>query len=62
MAGTEKPGLGDYARQFFTNWSEYDAPVGRKLWLTLVNRGRATARTLGPPFTGCCGRYGEPGC
>jgi len=29
MAEKKKPGLGDYTKQFFTNWSEYDAPVGR---------------------------------
>jgi hypothetical protein len=49
--------LGDYVRQFFTNWSEYDGPISRKAWLTVKNRARAT-------FTlkGCCGHHGEPGC
>jgi hypothetical protein len=58
----DRPGLSDYTRQFFTNWSEYDASVEQKLWLTFKNRSRAMARTVGPPFTGCCGHHGEPGC
>ena len=62
MPEKQKPGLGEYARQFFTNWNESDAPFGRKLWLTGLNRSRALARTVGPPFTGCCGHHGEPGC
>jgi hypothetical protein len=51
-------GLGGYVRQFFSNWREYDAPVERKVWLTLRNRARA----FSPPFRGCCGHHGEPGC
>ena len=62
MPAKKRPGVGDYAKQFFTNWSESDAPVGEKLWLTARNRARALTRTLGPPFTGCCGHHGEPGC
>ena len=57
-----KEGLGDYARQFFTNWNEFDGPLSTKLWLTALNRSRALSRTVGPPFTGCCGHHGEPGC
>ena len=52
----------DYAREFYTNWTESDAPIPEKVWLTFVNRTRAFFRTVGPPFTGCCGNYGEPGC
>lgn len=55
-------GLGDYAREFFTNWNESDLPTANKVYLTFRNRGRAFLRTVGPPFTGCCGHYGEPGC
>ena len=62
MADKGKQGLGDYARQFFTNWNEYQGPVGRKLWLTALNRSRALARTVGSPFSGCCQHHGEPGC
>jgi len=62
VAEKKRPGLSDYPQQFFTNWTEYDAPVGRKLWLTALNRSRALRRTVGPPFSGCCGHYGEPGC
>jgi len=62
VADKGKQGLGDYARQFFTNWNEYQGPVGRRLWLTALNRSRALAGTVGPPFSGCCQRHGEPGC
>jgi hypothetical protein len=54
----ERRTLGHYARDFFTNWSTYEGPLGRKLWVTIRNRGKAIA----PPFKGCCGRHGEPGC
>jgi hypothetical protein len=57
MAGEHRPGLGDYVRQFFTNWRDYDAPVGPQVWLTLKNRGRAFLT-----LKGCCGHRGEPGC
>ena len=49
--------LGDYARQFFTNWNEYEGPFATKLRLTLRNRW-LTIATL----KGCCGHPGEPGC
>lgn len=45
----------DYARDFFTNWTTYEGPLGRKLWLTVRNRARALP-------VGCCGNHGEPGC
>ena len=57
MTGDHKPGLGDYVRQFFTNWSDYDGTVSKKVWLTLKNRARAIAT-----LKGCCGHHGEPGC
>ena len=44
-------------QNFFTNWSEYDAPVATKIALTV--RNRAIAFT---PGHGCCGHHGEPGC
>ncbi|GIU99991.1 MAG: hypothetical protein KatS3mg014_1607 [Actinomycetota bacterium] len=43
------------ARDFFTNWRGSDAPLPRKLALTVRNRARALAR-------GCCGHPGQPGC
>ena len=46
-----------YVRDFFTNWSEYEAPAGRKVWLGIRNRFVATAL-----LRGCCGHRGEPGC
>lgn len=54
-------GLGRYVREFFTNWSEYEAPVPEKVRLTVVNRSRAFRRML-TEGRGCCGHYGEPGC
>jgi hypothetical protein len=45
----------DRVRDFFTNWSTYDAPVTTKLRLTAKNRVKALRR-------GCCGNHGEPGC
>ena len=57
MAGKDRPGVGDYVRQFFTNWRDYEAGTGTKLWLTLKNRSRAAIT-----FKGCCGHHGEPGC
>lgn len=49
--------VGEHIRNVFTNWREYDAPIGTKLRLTMRNRLRAT-------FTAqqCCGHPGEPGC
>ncbi|MGH2554857.1 MAG: hypothetical protein ACRDHO_03970 [Actinomycetota bacterium] len=50
-------GFGDYVAQFFTNWREYEAPVGTKLWLTTRNRLLSVTH-----LKGCCGHHGEPGC
>src|SRR6266508_5702594 len=33
--------VAERTRNFFTNWREYDGPVGRKLALTFRNRARA---------------------
>jgi hypothetical protein len=46
-----------HARNFFTNWREYDAPVPTKLRLTVRNRFHATFSSAQ-----CCGHPGEPGC
>jgi len=43
--------------EFFTNWNEYEGPLGKKLRLTFRNRW-LTIVTL----KGCCGHPGEPGC
>jgi hypothetical protein len=48
---------GEHIRSFFTNWREYDAPIGTKLRLTMRNRLKATFSTRQ-----CCGHPGEPGC
>lgn len=48
-------------RDFFTNWQEYEAPVSRKVYLTLRNRS-ITAGKLIAGRGGCCGHHGEPGC
>jgi hypothetical protein len=47
----------EHARNFFTNWREYDAPFTTKLRLTLRNRVKATFLRAQ-----CCGHAGEPGC
>jgi hypothetical protein len=57
VAGKGRQGVGDYARDFFTNWKEYEGPASRKVWLTLRNRWRSVAT-----LKGCCGHPGEPGC
>ena len=57
MGDTRRPRLRDYARQFFTNWSEYDGPFTEKLALTFRNRWRSVVT-----LKGCCGHHGEPGC
>lgn len=54
-------GLGRYSRSFFTNWREYDAPLSRKLGLTVRNRARTMKRMM-TGGQGCCGHPGEPGC
>ena len=52
-----REGLGDYARQFFTNWSESNDPFAKKLALTVRNRAIAFGS-----LRGCCGHPGAPGC
>jgi hypothetical protein len=54
-------GFGRYVRDFFTNWTEYDAPVSEKVRLTIRNRA-ITARRIVTQGRGCCGHHGEPGC
>jgi hypothetical protein len=54
---SRKRSLGQYARDFFTNWGQYDAPLSRKVALTARNRLIAAAL-----LRGCCGHHGEPGC
>ena len=49
--------LAEHARNFFTNWREYEAPLGTKLGLTLRNRTRALFSRAQ-----CCGHPGQPGC
>jgi len=51
-------GTSDYVRDFFSNWNDYEGSFGKKVALTVRNRTKAYA----PPFTGCCGNRGEPGC
>jgi hypothetical protein len=53
----KRRGMGQYVRDFFTNWDESDEPVGKKLQLTMRNRFIAFGL-----MRGCCGNYGEPGC
>jgi hypothetical protein len=47
----------EHVGNFFTNWREYDAPIGTRLRLTMRNRLKATFSTRQ-----CCGHPGEPGC
>jgi hypothetical protein len=54
----ERRTLLHYTRDFFSNWSAYDGPLTEKVRLTVRNRMKAYA----PPFRGCCGHPGEPGC
>lgn len=51
--------VGDYTRDFFSNWSGSDLPVLQRIAVTFRNRSKAY---LVPPFEGCCGNYGQPGC
>jgi hypothetical protein len=46
-----------HARQFFTNWREYDAPLPTKLALAVRNRAKAMFSRAQ-----CCGNLGQPGC
>jgi hypothetical protein len=45
----------EHTRNFFTNWSESDLPLGEKLVVFTKNRAKALT-------TGCCGNHGQPGC
>lgn len=47
----------DRARDFFTNWSESEEPLHRKVALTIKNRVISTGRGRQ-----CCGHPGQPGC
>jgi hypothetical protein len=51
--------VADYTRDFFSNWSGSDLPILRRVAVTFRNRSKAY---LVPPFEGCCGNYGQPGC
>ncbi len=55
MAPFMRP-LREHVGNFFTNWSESDLPVARKVALTLRNRAISVVNK------GCCGHHGEPGC
>ena len=46
-----------HARNFFTNWSNYDASVQTKIALTVKNRTKALFSKAQ-----CCGNHGQPGC
>jgi len=48
--------LREYVGNFFTNWSESNLPVTRKVALTLRNRTKSLVNKV------CCGHHGEPGC
>jgi hypothetical protein len=47
-----------YVGDFVSNWSTSDAPFATRLSMTIRNRARA----FSPPFRGCCGHPGDPGC
>jgi hypothetical protein len=49
--------IAGYARGFFNNWAESEAPLPAKLGQSLRNRWRGVV-------TGefCCGNHGAPGC
>lgn len=49
--------LAEHARNFFTNWREYEGPLWTKLGLTFRNRVRALFSRAQ-----CCGHPGQPGC
>lgn len=48
---------GDYVRDFFKNWRDSEASLGRRSWMMLRNRAKAYGT-----LKGCCGHRGEPGC
>lgn len=47
--------LHERGRDFFTNWSSSDLPLGKRLALFTKNRTKALRH-------GCCGNHGQPGC
>jgi len=47
--------LRERGRDFFTNWSSSDLPVGRRSMVFVKNRTKALTK-------GCCGNHGQPGC
>ncbi len=53
-----KRGTADYVRDYLSNWKDYEGSLGKKVALTIRNRTKAYS----PPFEGCCGNRGEPGC
>ena len=54
--GTFGQRLREHVGNFFTNWSESDLPVARKVGLTFKNRAKSLLNK------GCCGNRGQPGC
>jgi hypothetical protein len=46
----------EHGRDFFTNWSTYDAPFTTKARMMVKNRSRSLLNR------GCCGNHGQPGC
>lgn len=54
--GTFREQLKEHVANFFTNWSESDLTVSRKLGLTVKNRAKSLVNG------GCCGNHGQPGC
>jgi hypothetical protein len=51
--------VGDYARDYFKNWNDFEGSFAEKVRLTIRNRAKAY---LVPPIKGCCGHRGQPGC
>ncbi|HEX9854534.1 MAG TPA: hypothetical protein VGC47_04410 [Acidimicrobiia bacterium] len=49
--------MANVVRDFFDNWSTYEASTAKKLRLSLKNTG-IKLRT----GSACCGNHGEPGC
>ena len=49
--------IGWSAKSFLSNWRDYEAPLPKKVRLSLRNRWIATGL-----MKGCCGHPGEPGC
>jgi hypothetical protein len=47
--------LREHSRNFFTNWSDSDLPLGKRTTVLVKNRAKALTK-------GCCGNHGQPGC